>query len=724
MLPVYLHREGSRRQRTQLPPVQEDGSNLQVFRQTGPAESLHGIRSRLPSIESVDNFPTARARRRNSTFLAAMDFTDCRRARGQTSFEDHLPLMEEGSISDGRIGLLDESPNGRRMMPPRNMTFNFEELVNLRLLEKAEPQPTLPRTRAVTLDLKHDLEQQFNNKFEEDDASPPLQATDLRGMGFTVEDLSRVVYEKFKDQDMPEFLDCISLEVQGGLHRIEDPSGQKHFWFFVLVVSVLFNIGYLLYTDLTIFETYVTDVFGNWDIKNIAGRIADAGGEVSREQIQKMLFDDPSFKGNLFGMISDHQTRRVIVNAAAMVAIWEVAWIAWKFLYCMYLLWQVCTDESEYRRYHAINFFFQKMLPQASTFSAIKLMARVHPSLVYQEYVTWVSESKSARTTSGYFMTTVGFIMTRVVCAVAATAAFAVKVLAVSLKMMNSSYSVAFRLGSILALLNQVIGCVIVESIVQDRLFLFVFGGQDSNYEDHELAYKNVYETRVVKQILNKYWQHSRRFSAIVLLATFDHFDLQRLLIQENEEVELADRLGVNAYPSREAGVPRTTSEPNIGSQHPALDSIQRRATTHLTMRSTSSQSQASEGVTRQERASTAWALTSAKSDDGECWEDRQSERLSENQEPDQEPTQEVPSLPAEHGHDREASKEPLLSACAAEESSRSEKQPKRSAWASWGDGWSDDGLPLSRCGTESLSLDDEIEQTLFASNAYSAPRG
>ena len=34
--------------------------------------------------------------------------------------------------------------------------------------------------------------------------------------------------------------------MQGGLHRIEDPSGQKYFWFFVLVVSVLFNMGCLL----------------------------------------------------------------------------------------------------------------------------------------------------------------------------------------------------------------------------------------------------------------------------------------------------------------------------------------------------------------------------------------------------------------------------------------------------------------------------------------------
>eukprot|EP00930_Biecheleria_cincta_P068957 TRINITY_DN56774_c0_g1_i1.p1 TRINITY_DN56774_c0_g1~~TRINITY_DN56774_c0_g1_i1.p1 ORF type:complete len:731 (-),score=123.52 TRINITY_DN56774_c0_g1_i1:78-2270(-) len=722
MQPVYLQRDCKPR-RSRLASVQEEViSDFGALGQSVPSESRHGMRARSVSAESFDLFaPSARAKRKNTTLLAAMN---CRTPRGQASGEDSPSTVEEGHVSDGRIVWPeDPSPQGRPGIPHRSVTFNFEELVNCRLRQQSESQPTLPRTRALTVDLKNHLEHQFNN-FDEDDSSPPLQATDLRGMGFTVEDLSRVVYDKFKDQDMPDFLDYISLEVQGGLHRIEDPSGQKYFWFFVLVASVLFNMGYLISTDWNIFETYLACVLGHWDINNIAGRIADAGGQVSRAHIQEMLFDDPTFKGNLFGMISDHPTRLVIVNAAAMVAIWEVVWIILKFLHCLYILWEVCTDESEYKRYHAINIFFGKMLPQASTFSAIKLMARVHPSLVYQEYLEWVSESKEARTTSGYLMTTVAFILTRAFCAAAATAAFAVKVLAVSLKMMNSSYSMAFRLGSVLALLNQVMGCVVIESIVQDRLFLFVFGGQDSNYEDHELAYKNVYETRVVKHILKHYWQEERRFSAIVLLATFDHFDLQRLLIEENEEVQLADKLGVSG------GIrcPRTSSEPTLiaRSQLPLLDAppIQRRATHHLTLRSTASQSQASEGIVRlgsegimrQDAVSTGQASASARSEDGEDWgemneEDQHSECLSEYQEPDQEPIHEMPFLAAEGAQGREASREPLLSAVGQ---SRSGSQP-RSAWAAWGDGWSDDGLPLSRCGTGNLSLDDEIEQTLFA---------
>merc|ERR1711974_369019 len=75
-------------------------------------------------------------------------------------------------------------------------------------------------------------------------------------------------------------------------------------------------------------------------------------------------------------------------------------------------------------------------------------------------------------------------------------------------------------------------GCVIMEVVLQDRLFLFVFGGQEAMYKDREQAYKNVYECRVARQIWQDYWEKGLRFKAIVLLATFDHYDLQKLLIE------------------------------------------------------------------------------------------------------------------------------------------------------------------------------------------------
>jgi len=427
-------------------------------------------------------------------------------------------------------------------------------------------QPALARNRAMTEDLRQELAYIAHRP---SDPNRDVKVESLREMGFTTEDLSRVVYDKFKDEKMPDFLDCVSLEAQGGLYRMKEILDHSKFiWFFMLILSVVFNIGYLISMNWTIFDTYIADVVGSWDVQNIPGRIENGGGAKSREKIQEALFDDPSFKANIFGMIADHRTRLLIVNASVLVALWEVTWIVCKLVHVLIILKVICFDPSEYRRFHYLSFFFRKLLPEAGTFSAVKLMAKVHPSLVYNEYLTWMNEPpfyyccpwlNLRATRSGNVVLTLMFLLVHAFCLIAALSAFAVKMLAVSLKTVNSSYSMLYRLGSILALLNQVMGCVIMDVLLQDRLFLFVFGGQDSSYEDDELAYKNVYETRLVKQIVDDFWNQGQCFRAVVLLATFDHYDLQRLLIFEKEELQTSHRLGLT--PPKLA---RTHTEPAL----------------------------------------------------------------------------------------------------------------------------------------------------------------
>jgi len=79
-----------------------------------------------------------------------------------------------------------------------------------------------------------------------------------------------------------------------------------------------------------------------------------------------------------------------------------------------------------------------------------------------------------------------------------------------------------------------------MEIVLQDRLFLFMFGGRDATYKEDQLAYKNVYECRVAKTIWETYWHgkvagnpggRRQRLKALVMLATFDHYDLQMLVM-------------------------------------------------------------------------------------------------------------------------------------------------------------------------------------------------
>ena len=109
------------------------------------------------------------------------------------------------------------------------------------------------------------------------------------------------------------------------------------------------------------------------------------------------------------------------------------------------------------------------------------------------------------------------FTFFNVCCAAASISAFSIKMLAVSFKLVNPAiptWRLHFwsplrlrwlRIASILATLNQVVGAVYLERVLQersnkvevllmreDRIFLFVFGGRDATYADNELAYRNV----------------------------------------------------------------------------------------------------------------------------------------------------------------------------------------------------------------------------------------
>eukprot|EP00913_Durusdinium_trenchii_P032189 g30141.t1 len=386
-------------------------------------------------------------------------------------------------------------------------------------------------------------------------------------------DFSRLIFDKFKNEAEPEFLQDLTLEVTGGLNMVaEIPLKEKYLWFIVLLVSVVFNVSYLLHLDWAIFKTYLTEVFGTFDPRLIADRLSNGGGSESRKEIQAQLLDDKSFKASIFGLISDQQTRMMIVNAAVMVAIWEVAWLCFQFATHQESLsygvrfGDVSAGGWRYKRFNAVGYFFQKLLPQVSTFSAVKLLARVHPSLLSHEYRIWVSESSEKllcghrRNTIGYVMLTITFVIFNICCAMASVSAFSVKMLAVSFKLVNPEVPTWLRLASILATLNQVVGAVYLERVLQDRIFLFVFGGRDATYEDDELAYRNAYETRLMKEIWVQYWHKKNpatgcrtwpqtalnALNAVVLLATLDHYDLQYLMVEDPEgEMDLFERLGL-----------------------------------------------------------------------------------------------------------------------------------------------------------------------------------
>lgn len=370
----------------------------------------------------------------------------------------------------------------------------------------------LPRERFES----QEITQEFLLRAADEQGRPKVES--LEDLGFTTEELSRVFYQQLKENDLPIFLDRIHFHQNGGLNRIPEIwTDHKYFWFFVLIFSVIFNIASLLVMNQSLVANYLGEAY--------KGEAIDITHE-DQELEQAILVAD-------FKYIPDHRTRAVFVRVAAMVACWEVSWIVVKAIHLIRLWWLFRTDKSEYRAFHAVVFVFQKLLPQFATFSAIKLVAKVHPALFFNEFLHYRSETSWRGTWYGSTFIFSVFLVKTFSCAIAAVAAFVVKLLAVGLRLINPQYYLIYRGACAIALMNQCVGVILLEVVLQDRMFLFVFGGQDAAYRDDERALKNVYEARLARAIWLDYWAKGERLKAIVLLATFDHYDLQQLIIED-----------------------------------------------------------------------------------------------------------------------------------------------------------------------------------------------
>jgi len=271
----------------------------------------------------------------------------------------------------------------------------------------------------------------------------------------------------------------------------------------------------------------------NWQTQNL-DHMSDMAGDAAQGNAAL----------DIYSHIQDPQRRKTILKLAGIVGTCEVMWVLFKCgqgLHQLRVFLGIC-DKSEYRQYSHGTDFFQDTLPLLSTFSLLKFVSFVHPSLIASSYFdmlqqrSWLPDTKI-----GTVLVTFYFVLTRLLLAVLAVGAFAMKLLAVGLKLIDPGYNV-YACGALaFMLMNQCMGAVMFERVLQDRLFLFIFGGSDTDFCEDELALKGVYRCRLSKQIWQDYFEKADNTfqgccKALVLLATFDHFDLQRLLINDPPE--------------------------------------------------------------------------------------------------------------------------------------------------------------------------------------------
>lgn len=137
------------------------------------------------------------------------------------------------------------------------------------------------------------------------------------------------------------------------------------------------------------------------------------------------------------------------------------------------------------------------------------------------------------------------YFLTAAVALLLGGAAFVWKTLEIAYQYNNNESRVMLWL-TIVGFLNQILSIIDIEDAYQDRLFLFIFGGEDGVLQSHEIKRRQTYMARIMAVIWEAFVQRadtSRRMLAISLMVSFNHFDLQKLVIcHKAQGTDTADR--------------------------------------------------------------------------------------------------------------------------------------------------------------------------------------
>jgi len=479
---------------------------------------------------------------------------------------------------------VDNNPEGHAKQPFAWREFALRSHWRKRKTRTRSHKVTLSPDDFAKLAPKREAYEKANSDiFEADQWEKTVTLDMLVDEGCTIDDISHVIYDKMCAVEYEsgicalDFFPHVSLDKIGGLDNVQKlwyPT--RPLWALLLVGQCIANIALLLSLNKSIFAAaWMQAVRSAEEVTRHADNL-DFSGAIRGMDVGHMSnstsFDVAGDDGRFLTFAAEWEARRRFLAIASFIALMEVAGV-------LYLIWRVCqllirfsfsgslgAKKSEFSAYMAIDTLVRTTIPLMSTFSALKLGVRVHPLIIYNDYtntirVTTLCGRPVGRGPLGVALLTIAFGISRLFYLTIGLSAFCVKCAVVGAKLTHPQLCSWWRSwAEAFALLNCCINAVPMEKQLQDRVFLFIFGGEDADYQDDERALLYVYRCWLIKAIWQEYWQKGERWKTFFLLTTLDHYDLQTMILQHSDKTILA-----SCYPDVERGVPPSRIDEDDG---------------------------------------------------------------------------------------------------------------------------------------------------------------
>jgi len=315
-------------------------------------------------------------------------------------------------------------------------------------------------------------------------------------------ELDRKVWRQFSDMETPNIFSNLYIAEDSGFSEVGD-LWYKSRWMTagLTVCFILSNVYFIITVDFNI----------------LAGQAAS--GDPSDTTRTMYLVTSPISKFFLeSGAHSDD-----------MIAIFELGGLTVLLSSAVHQLCVAHAAKSERLKWFALERFFWQIVPQLSSYSAMRLLHHVSPTVFLSSLSTYVTESTAGTmpkrdVVKGW----VKFIMFHLFCLIVGFDSFLVKIRA-AYSSINEKHLTLTNLYGAAVFMVQVLGVVRLGSFVQQRLFVFIFAGEDAVMQPEEKAKQHVWNALLVRQIYR-----SMPLSKFVsLMLSFDDTDFQKLVLNE-----------------------------------------------------------------------------------------------------------------------------------------------------------------------------------------------
>mmetsp|Transcript_68404 Transcript_68404/g.211932 ORF Transcript_68404/g.211932 Transcript_68404/m.211932 type:complete len:365 (-) Transcript_68404:36-1130(-) len=316
------------------------------------------------------------------------------------------------------------------------------------------------------------------------------------------------VWAEFENQRGPNFFNNVSIAQDGGFSEVGD------LWYPMRWVTAVVTIFFLVSN----FYYVVSE-----DARIIAEADKPRMGLLGQAIMQNVV--------DLYGHLTGNAT--VKVPGDKLIASVELLLGVVVVLYVLHLSILSFTSRSEQRRWFAVEKIWWSLVPDMYTFSAMRLLHLVSPQVLSADVVHVMNAG---------WKKVVTFIVTRSLCLIVGFDAFLLKCQESKHFIQdNDSFDFHTAMGGLI-FLKQVLGIVQLGMFVRDRLFIFIFAGEDSNMSMRETSLKRVWNAMLVREI----WRTYSTTKFVVIMLSFDDTDFQRLVLNEKDPL----RRGQTSVPS------------------------------------------------------------------------------------------------------------------------------------------------------------------------------